>query len=61
MLKNVLFLTLQPNSPPLDRQGRGKRSVALNLKSPEGLAIVHKLCSTADVLIEPFRPGTIPV
>jgi hypothetical protein len=29
------------------------------LKSPEGIAIVHKLCSKADVLIEPFRPGKI--
>nr|CAG4648647.1 EOG090X05UC [Polyphemus pediculus] len=47
------------NSPPLDRQGRGKKSLALNLKSKEGLAVVKKLCSGADVLIEPFRPGVM--
>ena len=42
----------------MDRLGRGKKSIALNLKSTEGLAIVRKLCSEADVVIEPFRPGT---
>lgn len=47
------------NAPPLDRQGRGKRSIALNLKSPEGIAVVHRLCAKADVLIEPFRPGVM--
>jgi len=41
----------------MDRLGRGKKSIALNLKSQEGLSIVHKLCCNADVLIEPFRPG----
>ena len=41
----------------MDRLGRGKKSIALNLKSPEGLSIVRKLCLKADVLIEPFRPG----
>jgi len=39
--------------------GRGKRSVALNLKKPEGVEIVRKLCNNADVLIEPFRPGVM--
>jgi alpha-methylacyl-CoA racemase len=29
------------------------------LKSPEGIAIVHKLCAKADVIIEPFRPGRL--
>ncbi|XP_057364517.1 alpha-methylacyl-CoA racemase-like [Daphnia carinata] len=47
------------NAPPLDRQARGKRSIALNLKSPDGIAILHRLCSKADVLIEPFRPGVM--
>lgn len=50
-------MVLQANAPPMDRQGRGKRSIALNLKSSEGLTVVHKLCSNADVIIEPFRPG----
>ncbi|MFT4235975.1 MAG: CoA transferase [Microbacterium sp.] len=36
---------------------RNKRSVALDLKSAEGLAILTRLISTADIVIENFRPG----
>jgi len=36
---------------------RGKQSIAVNLKSPEGVALVHRLCASVDVLIEGFRPG----
>jgi crotonobetainyl-CoA:carnitine CoA-transferase CaiB-like acyl-CoA transferase len=37
---------------------RNKRSLALDLKSADGLAIVHKLIPTSDVLVHNFRPGT---
>lgn len=37
----------------------GKRSVAMDLKSPEGLAIFKDLVATADILIENFVPGTM--
>jgi crotonobetainyl-CoA:carnitine CoA-transferase CaiB-like acyl-CoA transferase len=36
---------------------RGKRSVAVDLKTPEGRAIVERLAARADVLTENMRPG----
>ena len=39
--------------------GRNKRTITLDLKDPEDLAVVLKLCDTADVLVENFRPGTL--
>lgn len=36
---------------------RGKRSVTLDLKSPEGLSAFHALAARADVIVEAFRPG----
>ena len=38
---------------------RSKRSLAVDLKAPEGLAVVRKLVGTADVLVQNFRPGAI--
>jgi len=38
---------------------RNKKSLAINLKSPEGKAAVLKLIKTADVFIENFRPGAL--
>jgi alpha-methylacyl-CoA racemase len=40
-----------------DRLGRGKRSIEVDLKKPAGVEVVLRLADTADVLIEPFRPG----
>jgi crotonobetainyl-CoA:carnitine CoA-transferase CaiB-like acyl-CoA transferase len=39
--------------------GRNKRSLALNLREPDGMAALKKLLATADVFIENFRPGTL--
>jgi len=36
---------------------RGKRAIALDLKQPEGLAVLHRMVETADVLVENFRPS----
>jgi crotonobetainyl-CoA:carnitine CoA-transferase CaiB-like acyl-CoA transferase len=38
---------------------RNKKSVAVDLKSAEGLAAVRDLVRSADVLVENFRPGTL--
>jgi crotonobetainyl-CoA:carnitine CoA-transferase CaiB-like acyl-CoA transferase len=38
---------------------RNKRSLALNMKAPEGQAIFRKLAATADVIVEGFRPGVM--
>src|SRR5262245_63191813 len=35
---------------------RNKRSITLNLKSPDGVAILKKMAESADVLIENYRP-----
>jgi formyl-CoA transferase len=40
-------------------QSRNKRSVALDLKTPEAQDVVRQLASQADVLIENFRPGAM--
>src|SRR5262245_33205604 len=38
---------------------RNKRSVAVDLKHPDGIAVVKDLIRTADVLLENFAPGTM--
>lgn len=39
--------------------GRNKSTIELDLKDPDDLEIMRELCSTADVLVENFRPGTL--
>ena len=43
--------------PSRDLLGRGRRSVAVDLKSPEGVETVLRLIERADVLVEGYRPG----
>ena len=38
---------------------RNKRSLALNLKAPEGQALFKRLAATADIIVEGFRPGVM--
>ena len=38
---------------------RGKKSIQLDLKSPEGAASFRKLAASADVIVENFRPGVM--
>lgn len=44
---------------PADIPSRGRKSIAVNLKHPEGVETVLKLIDTADVLVEGFRPGVM--
>src|SRR5207237_8049183 len=38
---------------------RGKRSIAVDLKAPEGASLLRRLCGRADAFIEGFRPGVL--
>jgi formyl-CoA transferase len=40
-------------------QARNKKSVTLNLKHPEALAVARKLAAEADIVVENFRPGVM--
>lgn len=40
-------------------EGRGKRSVTINLGDPDGQALLRRLVPHADVLVENFQPGTL--
>ncbi len=45
--------------PTRDCLARGKRSIGVNLKDPRGVELLLKLMASADVLVEPFRPGVM--
>ncbi|XP_072108379.1 alpha-methylacyl-CoA racemase [Mobula birostris] len=47
------------SAPYTNTLARGKRSVALNLKRPEGAEVLKRLCNQSDILIEPFRKGVM--
>jgi len=55
----------RPRDPADERRAafafvnRNKRSMTLNLKAPEGQAILGKLAAGADVIVEGFRPGVM--
>ena len=50
--------TYPPNTEPhVDLMNRGRRSVAVDLKHPDGVGLVLRLVEQADGLMEGFRPG----
>ncbi|MEC8828866.1 MAG: CaiB/BaiF CoA-transferase family protein [Actinomycetota bacterium] len=46
-------------APPIDVLARGRSSIAIDLKNPDGVEVVLRLVETADALIEGFRPGVM--
>ena len=50
---------LYPGSinPPFELDNRGKRSVAIDLMNPDGVAVVHELLAEADVFLTNYRAG----
>jgi crotonobetainyl-CoA:carnitine CoA-transferase CaiB-like acyl-CoA transferase len=52
-------MTVLPGMPStfFETNNRGVKSVTLNLKSPDGRAILHKLVARADIFGQNFRPG----
>ncbi len=43
--------------PPFDPLARGRRSIGVDLKNPDGVETILRLVESADALIEGFRPG----
>ena len=50
---------LEGESSPFIRLNRNKRSLAMNLKAPEGKSLFRELVRGADVMVENLRPGTM--
>lgn len=48
-----------PDTPSSDLNLRGRRSIAIDLKHPDGVAVLLDLVESADALIEGFRPGVM--
>lgn len=52
--------TSHPHPPPTpDQLTRHKSSIAVNTKTPQGIALIKDLVKHVDVLIDPFRPGVL--
>lgn len=44
---------------PFDFVNRNKRAIALDVTKPEGSAVVRKMCESADIFVENYRPGAM--
>ncbi|MFT4051493.1 MAG: CoA transferase [Microbacterium sp.] len=55
--RDIAGPTVDGNSAYYLANNRNKRSIAIDLKNPRGLAVMKRLIADADVVIENFRPG----
>ena len=46
-----------PDAPPADVLSRGRESIGIDLKNPDGVETLLTLAESADILLEGFRPG----
>lgn len=60
-MRHYAYGNLYPNGESISfvSFNRNKRSIALNLKDPEGIKIARKIIAKADILVENFRPGVM--
>jgi crotonobetainyl-CoA:carnitine CoA-transferase CaiB-like acyl-CoA transferase len=49
----------EPKSPPFDLDNRGKKSVVLDMRRPEALALARRLVAGADVFLSNLRPEAL--
>jgi alpha-methylacyl-CoA racemase len=56
---NVIRIDRPAPSPVADSLSRGKKSVCIDIRKRRGAELVTKLTDTADVVIDPFRPGVL--
>ena len=56
---SVERITAAGRGSSADIASRGKKSIAVDIRKPEGQEIIKKLTDSADVLIEGFRPGVM--
>lgn len=54
-----VFPVVGENSALFYAVNRGKKSIAVNLKTDKGKKVFKELCKTADVVLEQFRPGVM--
>ena len=51
--------TDDPPAPTPDQLTRHKSSIAVNTKTPQGIALIKSLIPNVDIVIDPFRPGVL--
>ncbi|WP_051638316.1 CaiB/BaiF CoA transferase family protein [Maribacter sp. Hel_I_7] len=60
-MRHYAYGNLYPNGESISflSFNRNKRSIALNLKDPEGIEVAKKIIAKSDILVENFRPGVM--